>query len=135
MPIALDSNETVDVVLKLEEHLPEGQRPSFTCRYMTCRQTIQYQKALEKAYEEKDDAKASALLDDALLIAVVGWKNIAVAFSKDTFDDVLTPAEKWELASKIPASVRLTELDKKKLLWQQQSVAAKFAPSAGRKMC
>jgi hypothetical protein len=117
--LALDPNQTCEVKLALDKER------SFTVRYLTCRQTIAYAEALKAAVAETDDAKAYALLIDALRPILTGWRGFDKPFALEALQDVLTPGEAWELAHEIPAAVRLSEMDKKKSYWQSQSVGAK----------
>ena len=118
MPIALDG-ETVNVSLKTDEGKPVETRPAFVCHYLTCRQVLAYEKAIRAASEAKEQSEQNDLLDKALAIAIVGVKNLA-----GEIDDVLTPAEKWELSYTIPLAVQQSELDKKKSLSKSPSTGA-----------
>lgn len=119
MPIALDNSETVDVVLTLDKN--KTPQPSFTSKYMTCREKMKYNKLILQARDEKDDEKIAELLIKAFAIPLVGWKNINKDFSIENIQDVLTTGEMWDLTYEISHTVMMDELTKKNLALQSQS--------------
>jgi hypothetical protein len=140
MPIALSPSDTVDVVLDLDSEKPEP-RPTFTCRHLSCADTLKVEAMTAEAYEldksldGKTNADLNNLLTSILTVQLAAWKNIekdgkAVPFSPAAFDDVLTPMEKWELIATSSAMVRLDFLLKKKSLWERRSAAANSARTA-----
>lgn len=139
MPLALDPAETVPVSLLSDMEKPEGTRPAFDCRYVTCREVIRIAKLINDADALDDNEAVNAKLQEALEISVVGWRNMtdrkgkAINFDPTSLDDVLTVAEKYELAYKASMNARLAEQDKKKLNLRRISpspVSVPIAPSA-----
>lgn len=131
MPIALD-NETVDVCLKTDEAKPIETRPAFVCRYLTCRQVLNFEKIVSAAAGKPSQEEQNSTLNEALALAITGLKNMAGSV-EDVLNDVLTPQEKWELAINIPAALSASELDKKKLLSKSPSTSANSEPSVESK--
>src|SRR4051812_48709560 len=121
MPIALDG-DTVDVPLESDKDKPVETRPAFVCRYLTRRQSREYDKLMHAAFHDKNLESQEGVLDKALSLAVVGLKNM-----QGEIDDVLTLAEKWDLALQIPVALQISELDKKKLRFKSQSDGANSA--------
>jgi hypothetical protein len=124
MPIALDG-DTVDVCLDSDKDKPEATRPVFVCRYLTCRQAKEYDNHVRESLRGDDASAQAEAVNKALAIAIVGQRNMT-----GEIDDLLTFAEKWELAMKIPTVVQLSELDKKKSRSKPQSDGANSATSA-----
>ncbi|HET6442533.1 MAG TPA: hypothetical protein VFH53_09165 [Phycisphaerae bacterium] len=125
MPLALDPNQTFDVVLKSDEAKPEGQRPVFRCRFVSARQWRRLS-GLEKEVERLRDEKAgpeailNALLS-RLAEAVSGWSGMidpetgaAIPYEPEALDRVLTMNEAWELLYRILGGARMGVDDKKK---------------------
>jgi hypothetical protein len=46
MPIALDPNETVEIVLAIDADKPAEQQAKFIVHFLTCRETIQFEKLI-----------------------------------------------------------------------------------------
>lgn len=115
MLIAMDPSQTFELTLDFYKQQPEESRPIFVCRFLTCRQVLKFEQLIAEAGDKrKDQEGANRLLNEALGLAVVGWKNVSSDFSIDALSDVLTPREKWELAFAIPGEVVLAESNKKK---------------------
>src|SRR5438132_1281370 len=117
MPIALDPGQTAGYVLKRDQQKPENSRPTFMFHYLTRAESRRVRDVREQARAEQDAEASEQLLDEALLVGLVGWRNVvdrngkAVEFAPnaDRLDEVLTLVEKWELANNYPAMLHNLE--------------------------
>lgn len=150
MPIAVDPQQTADFALAIDAGLPDAERPTFTTRFLTCREVLKVDRLIDEAAKLLRDAEAeNALLNRILAISATGWRNITdrdknpVAFKVETvevnsvtertinvLDDVLTPTEKWELVTGLLRAVRLQEDDRKKSASEQATASAQSARPA-----
>ena len=118
MPIALDPGHTAGYVLKRDQQKPENSRPTFLFHYLTRAESRRVRDLRERARGEQDQDASEQLLNDALLVGLVGWRNVAdrngkaVEFtpSSESLDEVLTLVEKWELANNYPAMLHNLEV-------------------------
>jgi hypothetical protein len=133
MPIALDPSQTVDVVLVLDSEKPEP-RPTFVCRHLTCRDAIEVGRLTAEAYEKDRGGDVNVdindLLNRVLAIQLVTWRNIDKPFAVGSFDDVLSPMEKWELIGRATELVKIDFLLKKKSLLRRRSATENSAKNA-----
>ena len=108
MPIALDPDRTIDIVLKLDEGKPNP--PAFVCKFLTGRQVAKVQQ-LRAAVSERGliDQQAIDQLSEALGVGLVGWRNLPGEFAVGRLADVLTFAEMFELAGKMVTRTDATE--------------------------
>lgn len=121
--LAADPNQTVDVQLDAHAHMPAEARPTFTYRYLTCRQLAECRDVLKRAAAESDDAASNALLTQAIGVGLVRWKNVVapdgatVEYQGDAaaLDAAAIPREKWLLAYAVLATVTLATPSKKNL--------------------
>lgn len=144
MPIALDPNETVDVVLPGDAEKPAESRPTFIARYLTSREKKVVEKLVREASADIEKSENIAKLDAALALQLVGWRNLLdrqgqpIAFEvvKDSagsrliVDDVLTDEERFDLCLGALTAVGMGELDKKKSRWHARSAGSATTPSA-----
>jgi hypothetical protein len=106
MPLALDPNETTDVVLAVDEDKPAETRPTFSVRYLTSRQWLAVSKLVKEADDAPNDDEAAPLLDQALAAMVIGWRNMiqrdgtAMPYAPGREAEILTIREKgiWSSA-------------------------------------
>ena len=118
MPIGLDPNENAAYVLKRDREKPENSRPACLFHVLTRAESRLVRDLREKARHERDLDASERLLNDAILVGLVGWKNLmdrhgkAIEFAPtpDRLDDALTLVEKWELANNYPAMLHNLEL-------------------------
>lgn len=111
MPISLDPNETFELTLDIDSN--KSIKPVFICKYLTARE---HKKALallsEVMKKDKDIEIADGYLD-VIKMCITNWKNIAIPFSPDSFEDVLTINEIWELGSSILGRMMISQHEKK----------------------
>jgi hypothetical protein len=122
MPISADPSRRADFSLKIDADKPQESRPTFECRFLTSRQRAEQRRLCKAAATEKDDVEANKLLNQAIGIGVVGWRNFDNPFSIEAIGDALTDLERWELAWDYPSAVELAEFDLKKSPSQPGSV-------------
>ena len=131
MPLALDPSETVPVSLKIDAAKPDGARPTFLLRFLTCREVLTVERMTKVAFDEKDNAVGLEKLNDVLRVGLTGWRNVIgrdgepVPFSIEAVDDVLTMGEKWELAYCIASAPRVTLLASATWTSRRRSVRSK----------
>lgn len=136
MPLALNPKNKIPVSLKcdVEDYPDEATRPAFFCRFLTCDEFLELEEIIGRAYAETDNKKSSAILDDALAMCVVGWKNLEKAGVPIPFSHpirgVLTIGEKWELIYECQSAPRLAEIDKKKSISRRGSVSPSSVATA-----
>lgn len=125
MPIACDPTQSVWFSLDSDKPKPEPSRPQFQARFLTCRQTRQVGELVQEA-AKLSDVEAEGKLLDAIMIGVIGWRNMphGKPFSRDAIADTLTVAELYELAFKQSSETRLAEIDRKKSALPSASATA-----------
>jgi hypothetical protein len=122
--IALDPDETAEIVLKLPWRKPAGERPTFIAHFMTSRELSRYLKLIEqaRAIPREEMEKEDPLLVEAFRLALVGWRNVVDRDRKDVaftaidvgrLPELLTYRQKWALANAIPDELDLAEKEKK----------------------
>lgn len=106
MPLALEPTETFRVVLESDKKKPEAERPYFEFRHLSGREWRKLAKLTDSGSEPKDGLDE---MDDAIKMissGLVGWGNMKTAtsttirFNKKRLDEILTPAETFELLIK-----------------------------------
>jgi hypothetical protein len=125
MPLALEPNETFEIILESDKDKPRETQPRFIYRHLTCRQWRIIAGFRDRLEELKKDT--SATLDKAMgeLIKtattnLVRWVNMIdlqgnpVPFDIEKFEDIVGLAEANELIFKLE-DYRLLPVDKKKL--------------------
>ncbi len=132
--IALDPNDTVELVLMLDRDKPEAERPTFQVRHLTCREWMQYRRTIEEAAKLEDEAAMDKLLS-ALRLALVNWRNVTragkpVAFSVAELPAMLTVGEFWELVYGVLHHTSNDETDRKNSRSQSGSGTGSSAPTA-----
>ena len=99
MPIALDPEQTFEVVLKTDQSKPPESRPVFLFRHLTARQL----RRIAKLGDDREALKASTvdkITDDLIATigeALAGWRHIDREFSAESLDTICTIGELWEL--------------------------------------
>jgi hypothetical protein len=145
MPIALDPAQVVSFSLDIDKKTPEDIRPAFSLGYLTCRQTLQYEQAVNAAAERGTQAERNARLNRTLAIVIRGWRNMctpageAIAYEPGdpisgdwpALDGILSVEEKWEMVLGARKAIRLAEEDKKKSLSPPPGDAEPSAAAAG----
>jgi hypothetical protein len=116
MPLSIDPEETVVVVLDSDKAKPEATRPGFRFKFLSVREFRRVRSIVEDA-ERLDEAGKRDEAQDKLVEAVaVGWRgavNLPAVTSAESLIDALTPSELWELAS-YSAEVTLGELGRRR---------------------
>jgi hypothetical protein len=136
MPLALDPNETTDVVLAVDEDKPAETRPTFFVRYLTSRQWLAVSKLLKEADAAPNDDEAAPLLDQALAAMVVGWRNMIqrdgqpIVYTPGARGGILTVREKRNLVIRARHAINLSEREKKAYRSSPLSAPGASAPSA-----
>lgn len=120
MPLALDPNETFEVVLRSDQARPETDRPTFLCRHLIYRERRDLRaissRAADRTLSETDIDALLAVCDRHL----AGWRNLqderggALAFPPaGGLATVLTPPEIWEMAAALLGGGSLDADEKK----------------------
>ncbi len=129
MPIALDPDETFDVVLKTDQSKPAGKRPTFMFRHLTTR-------ALRKAKKFlTDQAAVNASTFDEIMNALSQtinshldrWRNIDAPITDPELEDLCTRDELWELYYAMLMGGSLSAEEKKTLDLPSPANGAKSA--------
>jgi len=103
MPLALDPNETFDLVLETDREKPDP--PAFVFRYMTEREFLAHA-AIGDDDELRSGLSSAEAMDRvhaALAANLVGWRNLRsregepIPFAPQRLPDLLTVGEMWEL--------------------------------------
>lgn len=105
MPRALEPGVTFDVVLDCDKDKPEGERPRFIYRSLTCREWAKANSFYEKSLSESSSEAVVNSMAECASIGLAGWVNISkdgveIPFSVDALQDVVTFAEMQELLNK-----------------------------------
>lgn len=107
MPLALEPNATFDVVLDSDKTKPKGTRPTFVCRYLSCRTWREVAETIQNLEEDNADGPAvMKLVIEQLNKCVVGWRNMAapgeksIRFSLNELPAVIDLFEAMELLKK-----------------------------------
>jgi hypothetical protein len=104
MPLALDPNATLRIVLQSDLQKVEKERPYFLFRHLSCRQWSELIKKIDAIDESATGDKAMARLFDILKWGLITWGNMLdpatgreIAFDAAYLDRLLTLPEIWEL--------------------------------------
>jgi hypothetical protein len=157
MPLALDPNETFEVVLRSDQARPPGERPTLRFRHLTRRTSRRLGALLRRPREDFDrlpDAEARAAVDawhdeiwTMLDSQLAGWERMAtpggqpIPFASFAvtpaggLEIVLAESEMWEVAFALLRGGSLTVDEKKGSASpspsrSEGSVGAAAAPSA-----
>ncbi len=111
MPISSDPSATCWIHLRYDDDAPAETRAEFECRFITISQRRKALKLLNDAGAERDDEKATAILNSAMAVGFVGWRNVVNSETREPIacepgrfellDGALTPEEKTELVAKM----------------------------------
>lgn len=113
--IAFDPSSRYEFTLTPYEGEPAQSRPTFIARHMTVRERQRFIDLWGNAPEEQ----AAANIDEAIGIALVGWRNVTdaankpVEFSASRVVDVLTAPELSELLVRLWNAGALTDDQRK----------------------
>lgn len=113
--IAFDPSSRYEFTLTPYEGEPAQSRPTFIARHMTVRERQRFIDLWGNAPEDR----AASNIDDAISIALVGWRNVTdaahapVTFSVDRVIDVLTAHELSELLVRLWNAGALTDEQRK----------------------
>ncbi len=120
MPLALEPNETFEIILESDKDKPRETQPRFIYQYLTCRQWRQIARVQDEIEQQKD---ADAIMDKIFSAAttnLIGWVNMVhpqsgpIPFDANKLEDLVGLAEAQELIVKL-ISQRPSPEDKKKL--------------------
>lgn len=144
MPIALDPNARLNLVLDADLDKPAETRPTFLAHYMTSSERDRVEQNMREAAKDIELPANVALLEEGLGILLTGWRNLVdregqpIPFAVQTdadgmrrvpTQDILTHDERFDLVIAGVTAARLGEMDKKKLRLLARSASA--ATSAG----
>lgn len=108
MPIALDPNERVRLVLASDAGKPEGERPTFIFRHLTARQWREAAGMQDRFADAESGGEALGIVLDFLAGKLAGWENMIrasdngepakpIPFAAEKFDELITLGEAMEL--------------------------------------
>ncbi len=107
MPVALDPQQRLELVLKSDKKIPKAKRPTFVFRYLTGREWGKAASIFDSLQGLGSGSEAMNSVFDAVRIGLVGWRNMnkpdgtAIKFDPDELDAILTPGEGMELLSMV----------------------------------
>ena len=105
MPLALEPNERIRLVLASDADKPLPRRPTFIFRHLTAREWRAAATMQDKFAEAAGGSEALGMVLDFLTDKVIGWENMIpagegakpIAFDRDGFDELITLGEAMEL--------------------------------------
>lgn len=112
MPMAVDPQQRIRVVLASDESKPEGQRPTFVFRHLTGREHLkfmEFEAAMDAAKKEGASASGIEIMGkvyDVCRIGLVGWDHMVgrdgkpIPFDATKLEDVIGVHEVYEMYSK-----------------------------------
>ena len=112
MPMAVDPQQRIRVVLASDEGKPKGEQPTFVFRHLTGREhrkIMEFEERMGKAKDGQGDVSGLDLMDasfDIIRTGLVGWEHMAdadgkpVAFDPATLEDIIGLDEAYELLGK-----------------------------------
>jgi len=135
MPLACDTQETIDFALLTDRLKPEGERPTFVFKFVHCRDWLKMSKLFAAADEADNEVDAVNLSHEGIKVALVGWRNIFIdgkpaSFNHDDLDLVTSVADIHDIRLNMLEQLTLTELDKKKFARQSLSNSEHSAQTA-----
>lgn len=120
MPRSLDATSTTRHALATDQDKPPDRRPTFELRELTGKQM----RAVAAVYDSVDEASTAGEAVDGLFSAlrqvVAGWRHMAtpegdeLPFDPDRLEELLTPAEAFELLGAAMNASMLGPADRKK---------------------
>ncbi len=118
MPIALEPNQSFDVVLPSDKDKPAESRPTFIARTQSMRGQRQILKALDDSVDSSNDELTYDLMFtiivDQLARVLVGWRNMGgLEFSREALEDVLSFSEARQLLSLVAHNQAVQHEEKK----------------------
>jgi hypothetical protein len=136
--IEFDPNATVLIPLRVDKNTPDEKLPLLECRVMSRRKMARYNAIIDRAKATPDIEQASRVCDEALMLAIVDWRNIfdeegkPVKFSRENLD-VFTDAQIYLVAITLPGALSYSEIDAKKSHSPPPAPGATSAPGATAK--
>jgi predicted glycoside hydrolase/deacetylase ChbG (UPF0249 family) len=132
--IAFDSAEKFSYVLSTDRHMENP--PTFIFHYATLRE----HRRMVSLFDEADSSTSiSEIMDktlEGLKVILSGWKNVVkrdgsvVHFDPALLDEVITDNDLYELRTRVPAEMSLTELQKKSSILHAKSRGASVVSTA-----
>jgi len=113
MPICLDPEQTIRVVLEHDAALPLAEQPALIYKAMTGRQWRQFQALLDRA-SQVSGIEQLDLYYEAARVNLCDWLNMNRPFKPEELDDILSPGECEELLLKTMRVMRVGPEIKKK---------------------
>lgn len=118
MPLALEPNQSFDVVLPSDKDKPAESRPTFVARTQSMRGQRQVLKALDDSVDVSNDEltydRMFTIIVDQLERVLVGWRNMGgVEFSREGLEEVLSFREARELLSLVAYNQAVQHEEKK----------------------
>jgi len=117
--IALNPESRVEVTLPHYERMPEGERPVFVARFMTCREHQQVGRLFDEAVKQGGYGGVTQLVE-VLRLMLVDWRHVVdahgrqVPFDVEKLPDLLTWEEMWSLPIVVRQAITMSEADAKK---------------------
>lgn len=142
MPLALDTEQTFDLVLESDQKKPADKRPTFTFRFLSNREWKQIAKLADNIQDLQKRGLEPLLteVENGLRISLVGWRHMTdpktgkpIPYKPENLDMIINPAEMWELVFKVRNHVSLDITDKKKSVSRSRSSMGKSAKSVSRR--
>lgn len=125
MPMAVDPQQRIRVVLASDEGKPEGEQPTFVFKHLNGRenrQVLELQESMDQASKGEYKGSAATLMDtiyDATRIGLIGWENMPdgeggeAPFNPDKLEDIVGGGEIHELLRKRILADMLSDEDAK----------------------
>jgi hypothetical protein len=136
MPFSCDPDATFDLVLKIDQGKPAEQRPTFQCRYLSCREEAKVDRLWKEAFDDATPIDAFyAKLQEAAWIIVAGWRNWTdrvgrpIPYAADSLME-LGNSDLQELIQSSMKEQRLSEAQKKGSRSPSASPTGTSAPTA-----
>ena len=109
MPLILEPNETLRVVLDRDKKKPVDQQPFFLFRALCCREAKAVVALADSVYDDGvTGCQAVDKLIEAINISLAGWGNMKdpktgaeIPFKKNELENIITMPEANELMAKI----------------------------------
>jgi len=134
MPLAIDPNETFEVVLKSDQDKPMPEQARFKFRYMTAREFVRTAAVGDISKEEAESLGTAAVaqkLFTAIRVNLVACLAIQTAAqADDELEDVLTISEAWELYYSVRRQSKISVTEKNDSASPSSSSGDDFAKAA-----
>lgn len=130
MPIAFDPQATTEICLEADKARPLDQRALFLCRFLTAKEFRRVRHFIVNAENAKTDELVIENLLLALAVGIISWKVGEKTGTVDQIEEILTPAEMWDLVYEYRSAISINEVDLKKSALQRLSNAGPSASPA-----